>query len=65
MSRFTGSDRISLGVVRDEARRAQRKYLDALVRGEDPAETNRLHQDLYHAEQQVQNLTRRQRGGHR
>lgn len=61
----TGIDRLNLSVARDEARRAQRKYLDALIAGKDPAEVSRLHQALYHAEQQVQNQTRRQRGGRR
>jgi hypothetical protein len=51
----------ALSVAKDEVRRAQRRYLDALIAGEEPAEINRLYQDLHKAEQQALALTRRER----
>ena len=54
--------RAEVSVARADARRAQRHYLDALIRA-DRAEAARLFQDLHRAERRVAVLTRR--GGRR
>ena len=51
--------RAGLKDARRAARLAQRRYLDALIQGTDPAEAGRLYQELHRAEQSVRAIERR------